>query len=247
MTHKLVSLATFSILMSACGSASTVARVSTPDEPVESSASESDSEELAVDRDRIEDAAARLDQRRVGDLFVHRYSGSYRTEPVVLTEEVVERDGELLVIDYTLEDGKRTDKLRVRFDPDKNRPVRVSRLNGGAEVEAELSDYEAMMAETVFSPDYNEGRIERERETCLVGSEERDCLTTRYHVYMGDQPGTLVVTTSPGLGNHDVGGSVQGENGDILYRSELVEMRRGKPEPAVGPRNAALRFVPSGL
>ena len=42
--------------------------------------------------------------RRVGDVAVHRYSGSFRAQPVTVTEEVVAREGNVLVVDYTAPD-----------------------------------------------------------------------------------------------------------------------------------------------
>src|SRR5690349_21515049 len=56
------------------------------------------------------------ERRRVGDLVVHRFSGSFHRTPLVLTEEVKGRDGASWVVDLTLEDGATSSRFRVRMD-----------------------------------------------------------------------------------------------------------------------------------
>jgi hypothetical protein len=249
MTRRLISAAVFAILTSACGTAVTVAPSFAAD-PTEDWAETQGSEggdQAKPTHEQLEAAAARLQERRVGDHFVHRFSGSYRDDPVFLSEQIVGREGHLLVIDYRLEEGDNSSTLRIRFDPRRQQVARVSRLDGDDEHDASLADYEAMMQKTSYAPDYNEGRITRRRATCLVAGQEQDCVTTRYHVFVGEHPATLIVTQSEALPGRDISGTLKTEDGDIVYHSELVELHRGKPEPSVARSESARDYMPDEL
>src|SRR5882757_2464760 len=65
--------------------------------------------------------------RKVGDFYVHRFSGSYEKSPLTLTEEIVAQEEGLWVIDYTLEQPSSTTRLRVRLNPTTDSVVRVSK------------------------------------------------------------------------------------------------------------------------
>ncbi|HEU5073893.1 MAG TPA: hypothetical protein VFU02_06965, partial [Polyangiaceae bacterium] len=74
------------------------------------------------------EASQRVAPRRVGDYFVHRFSGSFRQGPLTLIERVVaERDG-TLIVDYTLEDGATDKTLRVTLDRKTDAPLSVVEL-----------------------------------------------------------------------------------------------------------------------
>jgi hypothetical protein len=246
MTPRLISAAAFALVVSACATATTIAP-SSPVQKADKPEQTGTSKQAKPTDEQIEAAAARLAQRRVGDRFVHRFSGSYRDEPLLLTEEVVGREGELLVIDYSLEEGEHSSQLRVRFDSTTGQVARVSRVVGDSEEDGSIEDYEAMLSQTVFGPDYNEGRIGRQKATCLVADKEQDCVTSRYHVFVGDQPATLIVTQSEQLPGRDVSGTLKDADGEILYHSELVEMQRGKTETGVAKRETAKEYFPKEL
>jgi hypothetical protein len=246
MTRRLISAATFATVLSACSAATSIAP-SSPAAKADKAEQTGEEKQAKPTDEQIEAAAARLAQRRVGDRFVHRFSGRYRDEPLLLTEQVIGREGELLVIDYSLEEGEHSSQLRVRYDSVTGQVARVSRLVEDTEEDASIEDYEAMLSKTVFAPDYNEGRIARQHTTCLVADKEQDCVTTRYHVFVGDQPATLIVTQSEQLPGRDVSGTLKDAEGDILYHSELVEMQRGKPETGVAKREVTKEYVPREL
>lgn len=169
------------------------------------------------------DVVKRVSPRRVGDYFVHRFSGSFRQGPLTLIERVIEeRDGKLLV-DYTLEDGATDKTLRVKLDSESEAPLSVVELTEAGEVEVPISAYEAMLAQTVFSPDVNEELLEETARTCLVGPKELDCEVKQYRVFVGDQEAKLTVTESAALPGRDLGGEVTGVDGSVIYRAELVE------------------------
>jgi hypothetical protein len=64
--------------------------------------------------------------------------------------------------------------------------------------------------------------------TCTVGPSELDCEMKNYRVLVGDAPANLSVTQSEQLGGRDVAGEITGEDGTVIYRSELLEMHRGE-------------------
>jgi hypothetical protein len=169
--------------------------------------------------------------RRVGDLLVHRFVGSYAKSPLTLTERVVAREGDLIVVDYELEQGDRIDRLRVRLSARSERLVTVARLVDDREVPAELEDYQAFLARTNFAPDRNAGTLSADHETCLVGPREFDCEVAHYRVFVAGREAAMTVKKSESLGR-DLSGEIVALDGTIIYRAELVEQARGRGEAA---------------
>jgi hypothetical protein len=175
----------------------------------------------------IEPRATPLADRKVGDFFVHRFSGSFTKQPITLSEEVVARAGGLVVIDYTLEQAGNTLCLRVTHDIDSERVLRVRELRGEREMPATVDDFDAMLAKTSFAPDSNERMLKRERGTCIVGGDELDCDKTSYAVAIGDTAATFHVTQSQALPGRDLSGEIVDQRGNVIYRAELVDMGQG--------------------
>ncbi len=184
--------------------------------------------------DAVADEPA-ADPRRVGDVVVHRFSGSFRRSPAVLTEEIVAKEGGLWVIDLSLEDGRRTTRLRVRMDPE-GQVKQASRLVSGKEQPATIADYAALVQETVFSADVNDGLLASQRGTCLVGSRELECETKSYKVWMGERVATLKLSESAELPGQDVASEVTSEDGRLIYRSELLTVEHKDAESSVAER-----------
>jgi hypothetical protein len=171
-----------------------------------------------------EEEASPADSRKVGDFYVHRFSGSYEKSPLMLTEEIVAQEDGLWVIDYTFEQPSGTTKLRARLDPKTDSVVRVSKLDGANETKVPLATYEKLMDRTSFTADANDGMLASEHDTCLVGPSELDCETKSYKVWVGDKQATLSVSHSDSVPDRDVSGDITGSDGTLIYRSELVEM-----------------------
>jgi len=168
-----------------------------------------------------------MDKRQIGDLSVRRFSGSFTKVPIVLTEEVTARAGNLVVVDYTFEQGKTHQKLRVTHELGSDKVLRVREIRGTKELASNVGVYDAMMNKTMFVPDDNEEELGSEKSTCLVGQKQIDCEKTSYRVKVGNQTATFSVAKSPGIVD-DLSGEITAE-GKILYRAELVEMRSGTP------------------
>lgn len=164
----------------------------------------------------------------VGDFFVHRFSGSYRETPLLLTEEVVAVEAGIQVVDYTLVDGDQSYTLRVRRHLESGQLAQVSELDGDAESPAPITAYEALLAKTFFAPDLNVAKLDEARETCLIGPEELDCQVNKYRVFVGDTEATLRVTRSDELPGRDIAGEIVAVDGTVMYRAELIESGRGR-------------------
>lgn len=175
--------------------------------------------------------------RKVGDLWVHRFSGSYRDGDMVVEEEVVDRQGDLLVVDFRFVEADEEHRLRVKMSARSERIISVTRLLGEREIPSKLSVYERLMSRTSFSPDHNAGQIAESQQTCLIGPEEFDCEMAKYRVLVGDQEATLSVARNREM-KRDLAGEITAVDGTILYKAELIEMRQG-PETAADEAVAA--------
>jgi len=173
-------------------------------------------------------AKAVHDDRKVGDYWVHKISGSFADRAMVLTEKVIEKTDTDIVLEYTLEDDESTTKLLVRQALETDEVLDVRRVVEGAEEAATLADYEALMAKTAFVPDSNEGFLDRSVGTCLVGPSELDCETKSYRVMIGDREAKLDVTESKKYPGRDIAGEISTDDGDVIYRAELLETGQGQ-------------------
>ena len=171
-------------------------------------------------------ASASAPTRHVGDFFVHRFSGSFAEDPLTLTEEVAAREDDAWVVDFSLTQNEKVERLRVRFDVTTGLAVSAARLEGARP--AKLADYEALLARTVFAADVNDGLVSSNDETCLVGADELDCETKTYKVWIGDAAATLSVVHSNTYADRDVSGEITTADGKLIYRAELVEAKQGK-------------------
>lgn len=175
-------------------------------------------------------------ERRVGDFFVHRFSGSFSADPLTLTEEVVARDDGAWVVDFALSQNEQFEHLRVRFDAQSGAPKSAARLDGTREIPAKLADYEALIARTVYAADVNDGLVSQLAQTCLVGSHELDCETKTYKVWVGEDAATLSVVHSARFADRDVSGEITTDDGKLVYRAELLEARQGSTRPGIAAR-----------
>jgi hypothetical protein len=181
-------------------------------------------------------ASASAPERHVGDLFVHRFSGSFASDPLTLTEEVVGREDTGWVVDFSLTQNESVERLRVRFDLKSGQPVSAARLVGTREAPASLGDYEALMARTVYTADVNDGLVSSNGQTCLVGSDEHTCETKTYKVWLGDRPATLSIVHARELADRDVSGEITTDDGRLVYRAELIEARQGRLSSGLAAR-----------
>jgi hypothetical protein len=180
--------------------------------------------------------------RKLGDFHVYQYGGTFAKQPVTLTEQVVAREGDVLVVDFVLEEGDRMSAIRVRMKDD-NQVVAVARITAEGEVPTALAEYDALMQKTQFVPDSNDQALGTDHTSCLVGDEQVECDVTTYRVTYGSKQAKLTITRSSRVPGRDIGGDVVAENGKVLYSARLVE--RGNEPPVVEALAKLDRFVPS--
>jgi hypothetical protein len=154
---------------------------------------------------------------------------------LVLTEEVMDKDGSRWVVDLTLEDGASTTRFRVRMD-DEGLVSAASRMDGEREVPGALAEYHALIDATVFAADSNDGLVGSEKSTCLLGSRELDCETKSYRVRVADKSATLKVSESAELPGRDLAGEIVADDGRVLYRSQIVAVEQQKPGRSLAAR-----------
>lgn len=171
--------------------------------------------------------------RRVGDVWVHRFSGTYRAENLILREEVVAEKGDVLLVDFTLTEGDTVTELRVQMARGSERIISVARVVENQELPGEIADFEALMAKTSFVPDQNHGKVAEKSQTCLVGKDELNCELSQYKVLLGEKEATLTVARNDAL-RRDISGEITAVDGTILYHAELIEMQRGQATEGPG-------------
>lgn len=203
---------------------------------------EAATEEMA---EPVREAENTLQKRKLGDYHVYEYAGAFSKDKITLTEQVVEKEpGDILVVDFVLQEGDKMSALRVRMRGSDD-VVSVSRMTADGEVEASMDDYDALMKRTAFVPDSNDQALGTEHTSCMVGTEQVDCDVTTYQVTVGKKQAKLSITRSQNVPGRDIGGDVVTADGQILYQARLVE--RGNEPPVVESlAKADTRFVPTG-
>jgi len=178
--------------------------------------------------------AAAAPERKVGDYWVHRISGSFSSKPMMLIERVVSLDETSATIEYTLEDSEGQSQLQVTRERSTDQIISVMHLVGGVAEPGSIADFDALIARTTFAPDSNEGYLDRTLATCLVGPSELDCETKSYRVMVGSREASLDITRSNKYPGRDIGGEITAADGEVIYRAELLEAgNEGSAEPSV--------------
>jgi hypothetical protein len=169
--------------------------------------------------------AASEEAQRTGDFVVHRFSGSFKKNPLTLTQKVIESSATAIVLEMTLEDGKTKRTLRARFERSRGArpdPSRVWLIDPKGERAGSLADYEALMSETMLAADDNEGVIEAAEVSAKVGTKTMQCKRTTYRVIVNKKRATMSTLSSDAFPWGDVGGEIKTDDGKLLYRVEVI-------------------------
>lgn len=164
--------------------------------------------------------------QKPGDFVVYKFTGSFRKEPITLTQRVLEVKGWTLVVEYTLKDGARKRTARVTLDKApgaKREIVAVIRVEGATQTAMSEADLDKWLAETVLAADANESTLGTENVTVAVGGKKLDCTKTTYRVLVGKKKATMSSITSAGFAWGDVGGEIKADDGKLLYRAEVID------------------------
>jgi hypothetical protein len=164
-----------------------------------------------------------------GDFVVYRFSGTLRPLPMTLTERVVAQEGDVTVIDFALQEGKRTQTLRVRMGGSALEPRALSAalVDGGVEGAVSTDAYEALLARTVVAADRNDGLEGTQDATIDVDGKSIRCTKRTYRVSVGKRRATMSTLETSGFTWGDVGGEIRADDGALLYRAEVVHAGNG--------------------
>jgi hypothetical protein len=173
--------------------------------------------------------------RQAGDYVVFRFTGSYRDKPVTLTQRVIDRQGDVLVLDVMVDDGSAQKRLRLRMDDTpggSGELLSVARLEGGVQRPFGVAAFEKLMSEIVPSVDDNQGVIGSLPVRVSLGQSELDATRTSYRVRVGAHTATMHTVSATGFAWGDVGGEITTDKGKLIYKAEIVDIG--------GPASAAM-------
>ncbi len=171
--------------------------------------------------------------RAPGDFVVHRFSGSFRDTPITLTQRVVARNGDVLVVDMTFEEGASKKTLRVKMDDSaakRGEILGVALLERGREVSAPVSLYEELMEKTAVAADQNEEELGSENLKIDIAGNSIGATKSSFRVRLGKIQATLRTVQSDMFAWGDVSGEITSNSGEVIYRAELVDSGHGQPK-----------------
>src|SRR5262245_27254243 len=130
----------------------------------------------------------------VGDYLVRRFTLRSRKTPTVLTERVIAVKEGSLVLEVTREAGTTSRSIRVELgtEPEnRGEGASVLRVRGGKEIVMGRAAYEAILRDTVFVADGNDGEIDSAKVKLDVQGRSLDGTETRFRVKVGGRDGTM--------------------------------------------------------
>ncbi len=177
---------------------------------------------------------ATIDPRKPGDFVVFRISGSFREGVAYVSERVVEREGAIVVIDYTLHEPNRVpETLRVSFDAVSSEVFDVAMVTKGGLRPAPAGAYERLRAKTVLSANQNEGLLFVEPLSISVLGNPIAAERASWLVSIGTDKATLRVTDSEAFAWGALEGEIRTMDGDLVYRAELIEVGESDPQKPI--------------
>lgn len=229
--HAAGRLLSLSTILVACASGCGAAR---PPAPVAARGTHEASSSATIETH----ASARPAERalQAGDFVVYRFTGSFRktsASPLVLTERVLGREGDVLTLELVLDDGAKKETLRIRKDATPGAAedvLEVTRVEADVMRSATVDAYEAMMAKTILAADQNEEQLGSETMHLRVGGRSLPCTKTSYRVRVGAHEATMSTVESEAFPWGDVAGEITTLDGKLLYRVEVVDAgNAGRP------------------
>jgi hypothetical protein len=234
MNRFLLSAAIASTLTAGCGRAVLHTAGTSSDKPAAAT------QQKAKPASRDKNAATTVERsealRNAGDYVVYRFSGSFRSAPLTLTERVVSTGPIEIVLDYVLEEGNAREELRVRFKNDpsgQGEVLGVARVKEGVETAADLDAYDHLMAKTILTADENEEVLGANPLKVDIAGKSIACEETRYRVRVGSKEAILKTVASEKFPWRDIAGEIMTIEGDTIYRAEIVDMGDAQSTPQV--------------
>jgi len=233
MNRTLFCLATLSIFAGGCGRAALTA------EPASATARAEARTTADTNADVNAEAASAESPRQPGDFVVYRFSGSFRKDPLTLTERVISRTADALTVDVTADDGKTKRELRVKMSDTvahRNEVLSVAKLENGKVTPTTIDAFEQLLASATLSADSNDAVLGSEDVKVTVGKTAMDAKRTSFRVRVGKKHGTLKTLESTTFAWGDLGGEITTDAGKVLYKAEVVDA--GHADPAAPPAAA---------
>jgi hypothetical protein len=171
--------------------------------------------------------------RTAGDYVVYRFTGSFRDRAATLTQRVLSRTGDNVLVAMTLDDGHTTETIEATVaDGAANRGevLAVTRLEGERRVEGSLEDYDALLAKVTLAADQNEALLGTETRSVEISGTSIPCRTVTFRVKVGKREAVLETTESDTFAWGDVRGELRTPQGQLLYRAEVVELGTMAPK-----------------
>jgi hypothetical protein len=238
MNRRLVMLSTLSKLLVLCGCGTTLRSVEIP------SAASAPTEMARAVPAKNEAAPMRIP----GDFAVYRIWGSYREAPVALTQRMVERQGGVLLLDLSIEDGGKIERLRMRIDDSEEHRgelLSVAKMEAGVMMPFGRAAFEQRMGELLPAADDNQGEIARRGELLKVGATPLEVVRTDYRVRIGAHHGVMSTLSAEGFPWDNLGGRIVADDGTVIYQAQLVEL--GNQQPNSLPSGRTLHATASDL
>jgi|GEM_PF-5901915 hypothetical protein len=166
-------------------------------------------------------------QRDVGDFIVYRFTGSIQKQPTTLTKRIIGRMGDVIEVDYILEQGRKKQAFRVRLsDAPANRDeiMATARIDGERLVLISVDKFKSLMDKTFILADENEQLVRSEQVTATIGHEPMPARRDTYRVRLGKKHAFLRSTSSPDFCWGDIEGEIVTAQGDVLYRAEIIHI-----------------------
>jgi hypothetical protein len=238
MNRTHLCLAIISILLGGCGRAALTAP--------EHATTAARTEAAADTKTNSADAAALAGAdgaRKPGDFVVYRFSGSFRKTPLTLTEKVIAREGDAILLNVTADDGAQKRELKVKIGDageHKNEVLAVWKIENGKETASTVEAYEALLASTTLSADSNDAVLGSEDVKVAVGKDTVDAKRTSFRVRVGKRHGTLKTLESGAFAWGELGGEITTDGGKVLFKAEVVDAGHGDaPSTATAPTSVA--------
>lgn len=167
------------------------------------------------------------DPRQVGDYVTYAFSGKYRKTALKLTQRVVARDSQKIVIDYAFTEDGKTETLRVALTTtplNRGEVLEVARVaEDGSTTPATSADFETRIAATAAIADENEALLDQKQTTLRVGTLDFAATQSTYKVRVGKKSATLETTESETFAWGDLGGKITTSDGTIYFSAEIVD------------------------
>ena len=176
----------------------------------------------------------------VGDYIVRRFSLRSRKAPTLLTERVIAVKEASFVLEVTRDTGSESRAVRVELGSEpsnRGQVLWVAALRNGKEIVMGKAAYDAIMRDTAFAADENEGTIESTKSKLDVQGRAIECTETRFKVKVRGRSGTMRTIELENSPWGEVGGEVTTADGTVLYRAEVVDVGRDEIRTAAVQKN----------